>query len=334
MRILIAEDNLFYRRSLGGTLREWGYDVIEASDGYSAWDILRQPDAPRLAILDWVMPRMDGLEVCRRLRALQRPEPSYLIILTSKEGRQNIITALEGGADDYITKPFDREELHARLRVGRRIVDLQTTQMAIFTFARAVDAKSPYTKGHSDRVTAYALALADHLGVTGSEREILCRGGQLHDIGKISIPEHILDKPGKLTPEEFDVIKQHPLQGVKMVESLQSLRDTLPIIRWHHERLDGKGYPDGIQGEQIPFLVRIVSVADVYDALASDRPYRAAMAHTACLEVLRQNAAGGGLDPELVARFEQIAPECLQRYASGAVESLSPPAPPALALTS
>jgi putative two-component system response regulator len=334
MRILIAEDNLFYRRSLGGTLREWGYDVIEAADGFSAWDILRQPDAPRLAILDWVMPRMDGLEVCRRLRELQRPEPSYLIILTSKEGRQNIIKALEGGADDYITKPFDREELHARLRVGRRIVDLQTTQMAIFTFARAVDAKSPYTKGHSDRVTAYALALADHVGVTDSDREILRRGGTLHDIGKISIPDQILDKPGKLTAEEFDIIKQHPLQGVKMVEPLQSLRDTLPIIRWHHERPDGRGYPDGLEGDAIPPLVRIISVADVYDALASDRPYRAAMPHALCLETLRKSAAEGGLDPTLVARFAELAPEWLRQYVEGSVEFPVRPPSENLALTS
>ncbi len=332
MRILIAEDNLFYRRSLGGTLREWGYDVIEAADGFSAWDILRKPDAPRLAILDWVMPRMDGLEVCRRLRDLRRPEPSYIIMLTSREGRRNIVTALDSGADDYITKPFDREELHARLRVGRRIVDLQTTQMAIFTFARAVDAKSPYTKGHSDRVTAYALALAESLGVSETEREVLWRGASLHDIGKISVPDQILDKPGRLTPEEFDTIKQHPMQGVKMVESFQSLRDTLPLIRWHHERLDGRGYPDGIGGDAIPPLVRILSVADVYDALASDRPYRAAMPHAECLDVLHKSGADGGLDPALVARFAELSPERLSQCVTDIIEDASPPATQPLSL--
>src|SRR5689334_10728132 len=160
MKILIAEDNLFYRRSLGATLREWGYEVVEACDGQQAWEALRRADAPRLAVVDWMMPGLDGLEVCRRVRELRRPEPTYLIMLTAKEGRESTVAALDGGADDIVRKPFDRDELHARLRVGRRIVDLQTTQTAIFTFARAVDAKSPYTKGHSDRVTAYALLLA------------------------------------------------------------------------------------------------------------------------------------------------------------------------------
>ncbi len=321
MRILIAEDNLFYRRSLGGTLRDWGYDVVEASDGGLAWDVLRRPDAPRLAIVDWMMPGLDGVEVCRRVRALYRPEPTYIIMLTAKEGRQNIVTALEGGADDYIIKPFDREELHARLRVGRRIVDLQTTQMAIFTFARAVDAKSPFTKGHSDRVTAYAIALADALGLSDDDKQKLWRGGNLHDIGKISIPDAILDKPAKLTADEFEVIKQHPLAGVRMIEPYQSLRDTLPVIRWHHERLDGRGYPDGLRGDEIPPLVRIVSVADVYDALANDRPYRPALAHDECLGIMRTSATGGGLDPALVETFAGIPLAELHRLADPATRS-------------
>jgi putative two-component system response regulator len=245
-------------------------------------------------------------------------------MLTAKEGRRNIITALDSGADDYITKPFDRDELQARLRVGRRIVELQTTQMAIFTFARAVDAKSPYTKGHSDRVTANALALADHLGLAGRERDILFQGASLHDIGKISVPDHILDKPGKLTPEEFDVIKQHPVQGARMIEQLQSLRETLPIVRWHHERLDGQGYPDGLRADKIPLLVRIVSVADVFDALSTDRPYRPALPYEQCLAIMRENASGGGLDPLLVTRFEEIPREILREYAERGTEVPAP----------
>jgi putative two-component system response regulator len=317
MRILVAEDNLFYRRSLAGTLKEWGYEVVEATDGDRAWEILRRPDAPRLAVLDWIMPGLDGVEVCRRVRDLHRPEPTFIIMLTAKEGRQNILTALEGGADDYIIKPFDREQLQARLRVGRRIVDLQTTQMAIFTFARAVDAKSPFTKGHSDRVTAYSVLLAEVLGLGERDREVLWRGGNLHDIGKISIPDTVLNKPGKLTADELEIIKQHPLAGVKIIEPLQSLADTLPIIRWHHERLDGRGYPDGLAGEQIPLRVRVVSVADVYDALANDRPYRPAIPHDECIAIMREDAAGGGLDAELVSAFASIPLDELHRRAGG-----------------
>jgi putative two-component system response regulator len=306
MKILIADDNLFYRNALAITLKEIGYEVVQAADGLAAWQVLQADNAPKLAILDWIMPKMDGLEICRRLRALQRPEPTYIIILTSNKGKQSIVTALEAGADDFISKPFDREELQARLRVGWRIVGLQTTYTVIFTFARAVEAKSPYTQGHSDRVTRYALALAGHVGLTLVEKERLHRGGLLHDIGKISVPDAILNKPDKLTDEEYTIIKQHPMQGVTMVESLQSMHDVIPLIRWHHERLNGQGYPDGLRGDAIPRLVRILSIADVYDAVSSDRPYRRGLPHEQCLAILRADAASGGLDPELVEQFCRI----------------------------
>src|SRR3954453_10422231 len=303
MKILIAEDNSFYRHMLVSTLREWEYEVVAAVDGLEAWEKLRGEDAPQLAILDWMMPKMDGLEVCRRVRALHNPEPTYVIILTAKEGKENIVTALEGGADDYITKPFDREELRARLQVGLRIVGLQTSQAVVFAFARAVEAKSPYTQGHAERVTKYALLLAGQLGLPAAEVEVLRRGALLHDIGKICVPDAILDKPGPLTDEEFAIIKRHPSQGASIVEPLHSLNDVIPLIRWHHERLDGRGYPDGLAGDAIPYLVRLLSVADVYDALKSERPYRPAMPHARCVEIMRGDAAGGGLDPELVERF-------------------------------
>jgi putative two-component system response regulator len=303
MRILIADDNPFYLCALGGTLKEWGYDVLTARDGVAAWEVLRDENAPKLAILDWMMPNMDGLEVCRRVRALQRPEPTYLIILTSKDSKGNIVTALESGADDYITKPFDRAELRARVRGGVRVVGLQTSQTAMFVFARAVEAKSPFTHGHADRVTQYALALAQAVGLPRDQQEVLRRGALLHDIGKISIPDAILNKPGPLTEAEMEIIKEHPAQGVKIIEPLESLRDVIPLIRWHHERLDGRGYPDGLSGDAIPYLVRILSVADVYDALASERPYRPALAHAKCVDILQSDAAGGGLDAELVACF-------------------------------
>jgi putative two-component system response regulator len=303
MRILIADDNAFYLCALGGTLREWGYEVITARDGKGAWDYLREENAPKLAILDWMMPNMDGLEVCRRVRALQRPEPTYIIILTAKDGKGNMVTALESGADDYITKPFDRDELKARVRGGARVVGLQTSQTAMFVFARAVEAKSPFTQGHADRVTEYALALAGAVGLGRDDMETLRRGSLLHDIGKISVPDAILNKPGPLTTGEMHVIKGHPEQGVRIIEPLESLRDVIPLIRWHHERLDGSGYPDGLRGDAIPLAVRLLSVADVYDALASERPYRPAIPHGRCVEILKSNAAGGGLDPALVESF-------------------------------
>ena len=306
MRILIAEDNLFYRRMLQSTLVEWGYDVLAVSSGDEAWEVLRQLHAPKVAILDWMMPGMDGPEICRRLRALRQPEPPYVILLTSKTGRENIVSGLEAGADDYITKPFDREELRARLQVGLRIVGLQMSQAVVFAFARAVEAKSTYTQGHADRVTAYALALAARIGLEPKEKETLRRGAVIHDIGKIRIPDAILDKPGRLTPAEYELVKQHPVFGEQIVAPLDSVHDVIPLIRWHHERPDGKGYPDGVAGGAIPFLVRILSVADVYDALASKRPYREALAHADCVKQLQALGAGGGLDPSLVDCFCRI----------------------------
>jgi putative two-component system response regulator len=303
MKILIADDNHFYRCALKATLAEWGYEVVAVADGEAAWGVLGGPNPPKLAILDWMMPKADGLEVCRRLRAVPRHEPTYVIVLTSREGKANVVAALESGADDFVTKPFDREELAARLRVARRIVELQTCETVIYSFAQAVDGKSPYTRGHSDRVRRLALTLASHLGAPDADRELLRRGASLHDIGKIAIPDAILNKPARLTPEEYEVIKRHPAQGARMVEGIDALRGAVPLIRWHHERTDGRGYPDGLAGEDIPHLVRILSVADVYDALSSDRPYRSGMAHELCLEVLRRDAAGGGLDPDLVEQF-------------------------------
>jgi putative two-component system response regulator len=339
MRILIADDNHFYRCALEATLADWGYEVTAVADGEAAWDILRGDHSPKIAILDWMMPKLDGVEVCRRLRADPRREPTYLIILTSRDGKSNAVTALESGADDCVTKPFDRGELAARLRVGRRIVSLQTSETVIYSFAQAVEGKSPYTKGHADRVGQYALALAGRLGLPPADLDLLRRGASLHDIGKIAIPDDILNKPGPLTPAEVRVMRAHPAQGVRMIEPLESVRDTIPLIRWHHERMDGAGYPDGLPGDKIPLLVRVLSVADVHDALTSDRPYRAGLPLEAALPILRQDAAGGGLDPGLVEAFCSILPAQLARIGSGVVTAATarrgvpdptPHAPPAL----
>jgi putative two-component system response regulator len=305
VKILIAEDELFFRCMLEGTLRDLGYDVVSVSNGEAAWEVLERPDSPKLAILDWQMPGINGLDLCRRIRANLSPEPTYVLMLTSREGRDNILTALRAGADDYIVKPFDREELQVRLQVGLRIVGLQTSLTVVFSFARAVEAKSPYTQGHSERVTKYAMRLAKKIGLPEADQEILRKGSILHDIGKIAVPDAILDKPGPLTDAEFTVMKQHPAEGVRMLEKLQALHEVIPLVRWHHERPNGQGYPDGLKGDEIPLVVRILSVADIFDALHSERPYRPAMAHPECLRILHKNAAEGALDPELVRCFAE-----------------------------
>ena len=185
---------------------------------------------------------------------------------------------------------------------------MQTSQAVVFAFARAVEAKSPYTQGHAERVTGYALAIAERAGLDAREKEILRQGGLLHDVGKICVPDAILDKPGRLTADEVAIIQRHPAQGVSIVEPLHSMKDVIPLIRWHHERCDGRGYPDGLRGDEIPLLVRILSVADVYDALSSKRPYRDAIPHRECLRLLSENASKGGLDPDLVRLILRIDP--------------------------
>ncbi len=318
MKILIADDNHFYRCALEATLTEWGYDVTAVADGEAAWAVLQADTAPKIAILDWMMPKADGVEVCRRLRSVPRHEPTYVIILTSRDGKASAAEALEGGADDYVTKPFDRGELAARLRVGRRIVTLQTGETVVYSFARAVDGKSPFTRGHAERVKSYALALAARLGLSAADLDLLRRGAILHDIGKIAVPDAILNKAGPLTPEEMAVIREHPTQGVRMIEPLESVRDVVPLVRWHHERMDGTGYPDRLPGERIPLLVRVLSVADVFDALSSDRPYRSSLPVDVCLSILRKDAVGGGLDPELVEEFCGLPPHELKGIGAGA----------------
>jgi putative two-component system response regulator len=333
MKVLIADDNHFYRCALEATLTEWGYEVTAVPDGEAAWAVLQSDAAPRIAILDWMMPKADGVEVCRRLRAMPRHEPTYVIILTSRDGKASAAEALEGGADDYVTKPFDRGELAARLRVGRRIVTLQTGETVVYAFARAVDGKSPFTRGHTERVKGYALSLAARLGLSSADTDLLRRGAMLHDIGKIAVPDAILNKAGPLTPDEMAVIREHPAQGVRMIEPLESVRDVIPLVRWHHERMDGTGYPDRLPGERIPFLVRVLSVADVYDALSSDRPYRAALPPEVCLSILRKDAVGGGLDPELVEEFCGLPTQELKGTGSGGYARLTNTTPSTARMT-
>jgi putative two-component system response regulator len=308
-RVLIVDDNPSVVAVLSRALGAEGCLVEAARDGLEALQRIAACP-PDLILLDLDLPFVSGDELCRRLKNDPLTNLIPIIMITGQDDADCKLDAWEYGADDFITKPLRVAEVLARcrslLRIKRLIEERDSAENVVFALARAVEAKSQFTHGHSERVTQYALALAEAVSVSRADRQVLRKGALLHDIGKISIPDAVLDKPGKLTPLEFELVKTHPTQGVHIVEPLHSLRETLPLIRWHHERLDGQGYPDGLRGEQIPQLVRILSVADVYDALSSNRPYRQPMPHELCLKVLHENADGGGLDPELVAVFERI----------------------------
>ena len=304
--VLVVDDDHSVAQVLEHLLTAEGYAVSLARDGREALDAVADCP-PDLILLDLDMPRLGGYEVCRTVKQDSATRLTPVVILTGRNESEARLRAWELGADDFLTKPFQTVEVLARcrslLRVKGLVDELDSAQSVLFALARTLEAKSRYTHGHTERVTAYALALAAQVGLPEGEREVLRRGAALHDIGKIAVPDAILDKPGRLTAEEYEVIKRHPAEGVRIVEPLRSLRDTIPLVRWHHERLDGKGYPDGLYGGAIPLLARILAVADVYDALSSERPYRPALPPAECLRLLRESAAGGGLDPELVAHF-------------------------------
>ncbi len=308
-RVLIVDDNPSIARLLRQSLMAEGYRIDLAEDGQEALErVAREP--PDLILLDVGLPQVPGDEVCRRIKADPATHLIPIVMVTAQGEMQSKLQAWEYGADDFLTKPFHLAEVLARcrslLRIKRLVEERDSAEAVVYALARTVEAKSPYTLGHSERVAQYALTLARAVALNDRQLEVMRKGALLHDIGKISVPDRILDKPGPLTPEEYDVVKEHAATGAHIVEPLHSVRDAVPLIRWHHERLDGRGYPDGLAGDAIPLSVRILSVADVYDSLSSDRPYRASIPHEVCLDILRDNAQGGGLDLELVTLFCEI----------------------------
>jgi putative two-component system response regulator len=304
--VLVVDDNPAVSGLLVRVLQGEGYEAAVAEDGKEALRQVRQRP-PDLVLLDLDLPSLCGEEICRRLKADPRTRLIPVVIITARDEFRTKLEAWENGADEFLTKPFHLVEVTTRcrslLRIRRLVEERDSAEAVVFALARAVEAKSPYTHGHSERVTHLALGLAAALGLPQKDVDLLRKGALLHDIGKISVPDAILNKPGKLTAEEYEVIKGHAAQGAHIVEPLPSMRDAVQLIRNHHERLDGHGYPDGLRGEAIPLLVRVLSVADVYDSLSSDRPYRPQIPHDDCLRMMYNDALGGGLDPELVAVF-------------------------------
>jgi putative two-component system response regulator len=305
--ILVTDDDPAISSLLRHLFEAVGHRVTIARDGREALRVA-EADPPDLVLLDLDMPHIGGFEVCRRLKAKDRLLP--ILILTGREPDDARPCAWERGANAFVTKPFVNADMRllckSLLDVRRLTNALDDAESVVFAFAEAVDAKCPFTHGHSERVADYALRLARRVGLPADSCEVLGRGAQLHDLGKIGIADAILNKPGPLTASEYDEVKKHPEQGERILKKLRSVRASLPLVRSHHERLDGRGYPDGLKGDAIALPVRILSVADVYDALTSLRPYRAAVPHQQSLAILCENAFSGGLDPELVHVFGEV----------------------------
>ena len=283
-----------------------GYEAITASDGKSALASI-ETDPPDLVLLDVSMSGIDGLELCRRIKADPTTRLIPVVLLTALTASEDRVRGIEAGADDFISKPPIVAELEARLRslirLKRYTDDLESAESVILSLGLMIEARDPSTHRHCQRLAAYAQALGTRVGLTPDQLVALNRGAFLHDVGKIGIPDAILLKADRLTRAEYALMQQHTVIGDRLCSELRLLDDVRPIVRHHHERPDGTGYPDGLKGDAIPLLARILSVVDAFDALTTDRPYRPAMSRARAIDELRHEGTKGWKPAVLVEEF-------------------------------
>jgi putative two-component system response regulator len=316
-RVLVVEDNLHVRQAVAQALEIEGYLVQQANDGLSAMKYMLN-FTPDLIISEFNMPRMSGIEFYQSVRKNSHWVTIPFIFLTSYSLPEEIQRGKELGVEDYLAKPIDPSNL-VKL-VNARLLRAAQVQVALIdeayletvnVLANTIEGRDPYTHGHIERVAAYAQWLAEALGWSGENLRLLRFGARLHDIGKITIPDQVLKKPGKLTPEEWKIMAQHPAAGAKIIRSIGYLQATEPYVLYHHERWDGSGYPKGLKGREIPLEGRLLALGDVYDALTTSRPYHPARPHSEVFEYLKRNA-GVLFDPDLVPLFIQVMREQLR----------------------
>src|ERR1700739_1060867 len=307
--ILAADDNEANRELLSDLLSAEGYRVVCAADGQQALERV-DSDSIDLALLDVVMPRPTGFEVCQLMKSKPETRLIPVVLLTSLNSDSDRITGIMCGADDFLSKPVNKHELlarvHSLVRLKHFTDDLESAETVLFSLALSIEAKDPCKEGHCERLSKYSVALADKLGVPDELKVALRRAGIVHDVGKVAVPDHILLKPGPLDPEEWKIMKQHPLIGERICSPLKSFRHVLPIIRQHHEKLDGSGYPDGLKGEEITLTAQIIQTVDIYDALTTDRPYRKALSPKEAFSIIYSEVKKGWWNGELVNLLERV----------------------------
>src|SRR5438034_263953 len=305
-KVLVVDDYASNREGLQRLLERQGYIVLSASNGHDALEIVAR-EHPDVVLTDVVMPEISGVDVCAAIKGHSDTCLTPVVLISASHERDMRLTGLGAGADDFLNKPVDADELYTRvrslIRLKRLIDDLESAESLFLTLGRIIEARDPSTEGHCERLASSATALGQALNLEQPDLDALYRGAFLHDIGKIGIPDRVLLKKGKLTPPEYELMKQHPLIGDELCETVRSLDAVRPIVRHHHERLDGRGYPDRLAGDEIPLLARIVTVVDVFDALTSDRPYRKALSTEAAYRIMRDDAAGGWCEPVFVEAF-------------------------------
>jgi putative two-component system response regulator len=317
-KVLVVDDSAANRELIEACLAGVDCEIRLAADGPSALKAI-EAAPPDLVLLDVQMPRMDGYEVCQRIKADPKLRLIPVVMITALNQTDDRVKALESGADDFMSKPVERVELVARVKSALRLKSvndrLDSAEQVIFALAAAVEAKDSHTERHTRRVAEAARHMGLSLGLAEATLGALYRGGMIHDIGKIGVDDAILRKPGPLDANELVKMRAHPVIGADIVRPLRSGSDILPIILHHHEWFDGRGYPDGLRGQEIPLNARIVAICDAYDSMINDRPYRVARSAEEALSVL-SGGAGRQWDPRLVELFVSELPKILQLIAA------------------
>jgi len=323
-RILIVDDESSARAALEMLLRREGFEVRDASDGASALAECAS-FRPDLILLDILMPGLDGFEVCRRIKATPETRLTPVVLITGLSATEDRIQGINAGADDFLSKPIDYNELLARtkslLRLKQFTDELENAEAVLFSLAQSIESRDPYTHGHCERLADMAAHLGKRLGLADDQVKALRRAGIVHDVGKVVVPDAVLLKPGPLDAEELAIIRRHPEVGEHICAPLRTFRLVLPIIRHHHEKHDGSGYPDGLRGAEIPLTASILQLADVFDALTTNRPYRKAGPPQEALQIMGEEAGRGWWDRELFAAFRDMISEDPAAQASPVLQS-------------
>lgn len=329
MKVLVADDELVSRTKVEKHVTTMGHEVIVACDGREALNLWRQ-HRPEMVITDWVMPNMSGVELVQEIKNLQGSRYCYVIMITSQSETNDLIVGMNAGADDFIAKPFVKEELTVRIKAGERIVNFESRDIVIFSMACLAEARDNDTGNHLERIRFYSKVLAENLASEGQIKQLtpafidnIFITSPLHDIGKIGIPDFVLLKPGRLDDKEYKIMQKHTSIGHKALSTAiekypneEYLKMSAEIALNHHEKYDGSGYPSGMKEDEIPLSARIVALADVYDALVSKRVYKSAMPHDTARSII-VSERGKHFDPMVVDAFlrcEQQFIEILERF--------------------
>jgi putative two-component system response regulator len=308
-RVLVVDDEPAISKLFARILSSEGYAVETASDSDSVQDLIeRQP--PDVILLDVLLQEADGFAICKRLKDDASTRLIPVILVTGLNDPESRINGRRAGADDYLTKPVDRQELIARVATAARLKrytdDLDSAASIVMTLAVMIEARDGFTEGHCHRMANYATAIGRALGLNSTDLQTLHRGGFLHDIGMLAIPPSVLLKQGPLEPHEYERVKSHTVVGDELCGNLRSLQAVRPIVRHHHERRDGSGYPDGLSGGQIPLLAEIVSVVDTYDAVTHSRPYQRTQSPEEAIALLRTEVDQGLRETAIVEALARI----------------------------